>query len=95
MKNLNLSDAKAAKLDAAEDSALDIVQAVLTGQSDVDDQAKAAIKVLGIVAKNRQTVTHRQVAGFAMASAIGTPAELKKYIAVTSPEVKRALTGKT
>jgi hypothetical protein len=95
MNTLEMTQAKAEKLSAVEDKAIEVVRDALGGVTASDsDEAKLAIKTLNIVAKNRQTLTARQAIGFSMAQAVGTDKELKQYIAVTNPQVRAALKGK-
>lgn len=95
MKNLEMTEAKAAKLSEVEDLALGTVREALKGINPADSaDVKLASHTLSMVAKNRQTLTARQAIGFSMASAIGSDKELKRYISITNPEVKKALSGK-
>lgn len=93
--SLQISKEKTEKMQNLEDAAIDVLNNVLKGEREVDEQAKVAMKTLAVVAKNWQTLTHKTAIEFTMASSIGTEAELKKYVAVTNPQVKKALTGKT
>jgi len=94
MNTLQMTETKTKKMSELEDKALEVAQEVLDNRREVDEPAKVAIKVLGIVAKNRQTLTHREAVQFGMASAIASEKELERYVAVTNPQVKKALTGK-
>lgn len=92
---LPMTKEKMEKLQNLEDKAIDVLADVLNGSAEVDEQAKVAMKTLSVVAKNRQTLTHGTAIEFTMASSIGSEAELKKYVAVTNPQVQKALTGKS
>lgn len=94
MVSLAISDEKVTKLDALENKAIEVVQAALDGNSEVDERAQMAMKTMSVVAKNRQTTTHRAAIEFTMASTIGSDKELKKYVAVTNPQIRKALAGK-
>lgn len=95
MSTLQISEAKAKKLDEIEDLALDTIREALKGEIAADaEEVKIAVKIASIVAKNRQTSTHRSAIEFGMATGIATPEELKKYIEITNPQVTKALTGK-
>lgn len=95
MKNLEMTEVKAQKLSEVEDLALETVKDALKGTVAADaPEAKLASHTLSVVAKNRQTLTARQAIGFNMASTIASEKELKRYIEITNPEVKKALTGK-
>ena len=95
MANLAMTEKKAAKLNEVEDLALGILSDALKGVMDADDeQVKVATKTLSVVAKNRQTLTHREAINFSMASTISTEAELKKYVSATNPGIRNAITGK-
>ena len=90
-----MTDAKAKKLEEVEDLALDTIKDALDETIAADDEkVKVAVKTMSVVAKNRQTSTHRVGIDFGMATSIATDKELKKYIETTSPHIKKALTGK-
>lgn len=91
MKTLELSDVKAAKLDELETLAIDSAKGIFQAETgEITDAERAAIKILAIVAKNRQTMTAREALHFNMASALSDPEQLKKYVQTTCPQ----LTGK-
>lgn len=95
MITLQMTEAKARKLEAVEDLALDVIKDALDETVAADDEkVKVAVKTMSVVAKNRQTSTHRVGIDFGMATSIATDEQLKKYIEVTSPHIKKALTGK-
>lgn len=93
MRALNVTENKANKLDQMEDKAINLISKVLSEEREVDDLTKVALQSLNIVAKNRQTLTNRQAIGWSIANTIATPEELKRYIAVTNPELTKILTG--
>jgi len=92
MPSLDLTEAKADKFDKLEDGALGMMQDVIDGNRDMDDVAKGAMKILNVVAKNRQTLTAREASRFHMACAISDETALKKYVNATQPQIKK-LTG--
>lgn len=94
MANLAISSEKEQKLDKLESSAIEIMQEVMDDKRDVDDTAKAAVKLLGVVAKNRQTMTAREALGFNMASVISNEKQLKKYVEITNPQIKKAISSR-
>ena len=89
--NFEIDEKRQAAFDKLEKTSIEAVQLAIGRGGDLDDSEKAAMKALGVVAKNRQTMTNREALKFSMASMVGTPAELKKYIAFSSPDVKKAL----
>jgi len=92
MNALQMTDAKEKRMDEVEDLALDTIKDALKETIPADaEQVKVAVKTVSMVAKNRQTLSHRQAFGLAAASAIATPEELKRYITVTHPQIKKAL----
>jgi len=94
MKTLDVDRTKLAKMDTAENLALDIVVDALNKRRDVDDHVKIAMKTLNIIGKNRQTLTHNKGLCFAMAASIaGTPQELTRYVKATQPEIRKALSA--
>lgn len=93
MNNLDISEAKASKLSKLEDAALEILQSCLDGNRDFDEISKSSLSIMSVIAKNRQTSTHRKAMEFSMACSIATEEQKKKYIAATSPQVLKALTG--
>lgn len=95
MSNLDLTKAKIANLEKLEDVAIRTLMQTLDGEREVDDKVQVAMKVANMVAKNRQTMTAREGIRFSMAQSIGTNDQLKKYITISQPEVKKALQGKT
>lgn len=94
MSNLDLTQSKVTNLENLEDLAIKTLTQALRDQGEVDDKVQVAMKVANMVAKNRQTMTAREGIRFSMAQSIASEKELAKYIAITQPEVKRALTGK-
>ena len=95
MISLQMTEAKAKKLEEVESLALDVIRNALDDALPADDEkVKVAVKTMSVVAKNRQTLTHRTAIDFGMATSIATDKEMKKYIEATSPHIKKALTGK-
>lgn len=95
MNSLAMTDAKAAKMSEIEDKSLETIREALNDDIEADDEkVKVAVKMMGVVAKNRQTLTNRTAVEFGMAHSIATETELKKYIAVTHPQIKKALGAK-
>lgn len=94
MSNLDLTQAKIANLENLEDVAIRTLTQALKDEREVDDKVQIAMKVANMVAKNRQTMTAREGIRFSMAQSIGTDDQLEKYIAVSQPEVRKALQGK-
>lgn len=96
MKNLDITQKKADQMSEIEDMSLATIKKALEGTIDADDdKVKVSVKVLSTVAKNRQTLTNRAAVEFSMAKSISTEADLKKYVQVTSPQIKKAIGGKT
>jgi hypothetical protein len=93
MKNLDLSKEKMESIDRLETLAIKTLEQALDDKREIDDKVKVAVKVVSMVAKNRQTLTAREGIRFSMASSIATEAQLKKYIAVTQPDIRKALAG--
>lgn len=92
MNNLHMSAEKEKKMDEIENLSLDTIKETLRGVTDAEDEVvKVAVKMMGVVAKNRQTLTHRSALDFTMASTVATENELKKYVKNTSPQVQKAL----
>lgn len=92
MANLQVTEAKAEKLGELEDLSLRKIKEALEGKIASDsEEIKISVKVLGIVAKNRQTLTNRSAIEFGMASYLGSEEQLKKYIAATNPQIQKAL----
>lgn len=95
MRALDVTENKAKKFDEMEDKAIGLIAKVLSEEREVDDLTKVALQSLNIVSKNRQTLTNRQAIGWSIAHTIATPEELKRYIAVTNPELSKLLRGET
>lgn len=91
--SLEITKAKQEKLGELEDKSITMLMGVLDGNP-VDDAAKIAMKTLGVVAKNRQTMTAREGIRFAMARLVASPEQLKKYVQSTQPEIKKLTSGK-
>ena len=91
MAQMELTPETEQKWTELEEMSLDAVRTAIKRGGDLDDSEKAAVKALGIAAKNRQTSTARAALHFNMANAIGSPDELKRYISVTNPVVTKAL----
>ncbi len=95
MITLQMTEAKAKGLSEIEDMSLTTIKEALNNEIDADDEkVKVAVKMMGVVAKNRQTMTNRSAIEFGMASSIATEPQLKKYIEATNPEIRKALGGK-
>lgn len=95
MITLQMTQAKSDSLSEIEDLALATVQKALKDEIDADDEkVKVAVKMMGIVAKNRQTMTNRTAIEFGMASSIATEKQLESYVKVTNPQIQKALGGK-
>jgi hypothetical protein len=96
MISLQMTEAKAKKLEEVEGLALDVIKGALDDTLAADDEkVKVAVKTMSVVAKNRQTLTHRVAIDFGMATSIASDKEMKKYIENTQPHIRKALTGKT
>ncbi len=92
MISLPITEKRAKAFDEIESLSLETIKNALNGDLDAsDDKVKVAAKMMGVVAKNRQTMTNRSAIEFNMATTIATEAQLEKYIATTMPEVKKAL----
>jgi len=96
MTNLQITDAKAKKINEAGDLALDICINALKGKVAPDaEEVKLSMKMLSVEAKNRQSSTHQVAIEFGMAQSIASdPKQLKEYIGITNPQVRKALEGK-
>jgi len=94
MNSLDLTDVKEEQLDKLETTAIGILQDVLDEKRDVDDLAQVAVKTISMVAKNRVTQTARMGLSWNIASTVGDPEQLKRYVEVTTPKIKKALAGK-
>lgn len=93
MRALDVTESKIDMLDEMENKAIGLISEVLSGKREVDDLIKIALQSLNIVAKNRQILTSRQAIGWSIANTIASPEELKRYIAVTNPELTKILVG--
>jgi len=94
MSSLDMSKKKIEALDELETLAIKTLTEAMNDVRDVDDKVQVAMKVANMVSKNRQTMTAREGIRFSMASSIADEKELKRYIAITQPDIKRALSGK-
>lgn len=93
MRALDITESKVKKFDELENKAISVIEKALEGEGDIDGVTKIAIQTLNIVSKNRQTLTNRQAIGWSIAHTIAAPEELKRYIAVTNPELTKILVG--
>ncbi len=95
MNTLNMTEAKAKQMDVIEDMSMETIQQALSGQIEGDDdKVKIAVKMMGVVAKNRQTVMHRSAVEFGMAQWIADEAGLKQYLKATNPQIQKAIGSK-
>lgn len=95
MNSLNMTDAKAGKLSEIEDISLETIKKALKSEIPADnEEVKVAVKMMGVVAKNRQTLTNRSAIEFGMAQCVADEKQLKKYVEVTNPHIQKALGGK-
>lgn len=92
MITLQMTKAKAEVLDEVEDLSLVTIKQALKGDLDADDdKVKVAVKMMGVVAKNRQTMTNRSAIEFGMATSIASEEQLRKYVEATNPQIQKAL----
>ncbi len=92
MNSLDMTEAKAKNMSEIEDLSLETIQQALSDEVEADDEkVKVAVKMMGVVAKNRQTLTNRAAVEFGMARSIATEKELHRYVTVTSPQIQKAL----
>lgn len=95
MNSLNMTESKAKNMSEIEDLSMGTIKKALDGKLSADgEEVKVAVKMMGVVAKNRQTLTNRAAVEFGMARSISTDEQLKKYVAVTSPQIQKAIGGK-
>ena len=94
MNTLSMTEAKAVRMNELEDLSLGVISNALNDKIDADDdKVKVAVKMMGVVAKNRQTVMHRAAVEFGMAQYITDDAGMAKYIAATNPQIQKAIGG--
>ncbi len=92
MITLNMTEAKASKMSEIEDLSLATIKKALDGTVSADnDEVKVAVKMMGVVAKNRQTLTHRTAIDFNMAFSVADEKQLAKYIEFTNPQIQKAM----
>ena len=96
MNNLTMTKEKETKMSEIEDLSLATIKDALDGTLAADDDTvKIAVKMMGVVAKNRQTLTNRSAIEFHMATSIASGGQLRKYIATTNPQIQKALGQKS
>lgn len=88
---MEMNETTEKKWSELELNALAAVKTAIDRGGDFDDSEKAAVKILGVAAKNRQTLTAREALRFNMAAMIADPEQLKRYISATAPKVQKAL----
>ena len=94
MNQLNMTQNKADAMSEIEDLSLVTIKKALEGEVSADgDEVKVAVKMMGVVAKNRQTLTSRIAIEFGMAQMTQTDEGLRKYVAATSPQIQKAISG--
>ncbi len=92
MNTLKMTEAKEKKMNEIEDMSMEVIQQALSDQISADgDNVKIAVKMMGVVAKNRQTVLHRDAVEFGMAQFIADEVGMKKYLAATNPQIQKAI----
>jgi hypothetical protein len=91
MAQMELTPQAESKWNELENLSLEAVRTAVRRGGEMDNSEKAAVKALGIAAKNRQTCTARAALCFNMASAIASPDELQRYIQTTNPVIHKAL----
>ena len=95
MNSLQMTEAKAGRMNAIEDASMEAIQQALDDKMDADDdKVKIAVKMMGVVAKNRQTVMHRSAVEFGMAQFVTDEAGLQRYLKATQPQIQKAIGGK-
>ena len=95
MSNLEMTNAKAKEMSDIEDMSLATVKEALNDEIEADDdKVKVAVKMMGVVAKNRQTLTNRSAIEFGMAQIIADEKGMKRYVAATCPQIQKAIGGK-
>lgn len=91
MSTIELTKQNAEKYEEIEAQCLQVLQEAFS-QGETTDIAKQAVQFVGIIAKNRATQNAREGLRFGIAQAIAKDeVELRRYVTVTSPEIKRAL----
>ena len=91
MNGLEITEAKAAKLNELEDASIDLLLGYLKGDRQGGEDVITARVMMSVVKGNRQTETVKQSLKFSMAQAVADEKQLKKYVAATSPEIKKLL----
>jgi len=91
MQALTIPEETNERLLRLEYDALKVLGEVLRGERPMDDQVKAAQTALGVVAKNRQTMTNRQAIQVAMARTAGTDQEFGNFVRASAPEIWKAM----
>ena len=95
MNDLTITQKKADDLSEIEDLSMATIKEALKGTvSAENDDVKVAVKMMGVVAKNRQTLTNRAAIEFSMAGSVLSEPQLVKYVRATSPQIQKALGGK-
>lgn len=88
-KNLGMTDEKCERLSELEDKAIEIILDALNGHEELGDRTKLAMTSINVVAKNRQTLSHRRAVEVGVARMAFSDDELKSYLKTTAPEIKK------
>ncbi len=88
--NLEMTEQKMKKLDEAENLALDTIISALKGGEE-GDIVNIATKTIAVVARNRITLTARSGMEYSMACRTSTEDELKKYVKVSNPQIRKMI----
>lgn len=95
MNSLEISQKRAEQFDKLEESSIRIIQEYFDGTRQGGDDVVTARCMLSVIKGNRQTQTARVALKFNMVSMIADEKQLKQYIKVTQPEIKKAIAGKS
>lgn len=96
MNFLEITEAKAKRINEAENLALDVICRALGDKIAADSpKVKIALGTYSVTGKNRQTTTHNVGLGFTMAAETLSPEQLKRYVEVSNPEIKRISQAKS
>lgn len=77
-----------------EDTCVDELQKAVTA-GETNDHVKQCKELLGVFAKNRQTMNNRDALRFAMVNSFADDETRQRYVAATQPIIGKLLEGKT
>lgn len=81
VKQVNIGDLR--------NDALRVIQDAITGKREPDSRSQLSIKALNLIQRQEQLAASNERSRLRLIHRVMTPEELRKYVLVSQPEIKR------